>query len=507
MLIFEVGCCKYSKGFGDLSENNTDIRFVMRPMLFYYLLGICIFAYLCLRAYGVPITHDEAGSFLEFVHLPVSDIILGNPSSSTNHIFHTLLVKASSHLFGNHVFFLRLPILLAYLAYFFFSLQLLQRWTNNSKWILLGLILLNFPPYLLEFFSLSRGYGLGIGCMMASLYYLSCFITELQQRQLIAGFTLAALAVYSNFVFGLYFTSLGLIIGGYVFIHWRKSHSNAILISSYTTLAFVSLVLALVIWMPLKGLLASGGLYIGGETGFGADTVGSLIRWNLYGQSYFEVYDLEVIGGSLLAGLGLIFGGIAWELKNREAHSREKWSKEFRFLAGVLVVLVGIQCAYVWLFGGKYLVGRTALFLVPLIILFLFAGMYHWRRFRFVQFLTIGFAFLLVSHFVQTANISRSHEWSLDAATPPMLNFVAQEAMEKGEVVSLGVHWLMLPSVGYYQQVASIDLVKIRGGKELIPDRYDYYFMHEKHAEPYLDGYRIQRRFGVHGGLWLLEKE
>jgi hypothetical protein len=62
-----------------------------------------------------------------------------------------------------------------------------------------GFVILNVNPYLVDFFSLSRGYGIAFGLMAGSLWYLNRFLqTDLEPRYSRLSLGLAALAVTAH---------------------------------------------------------------------------------------------------------------------------------------------------------------------------------------------------------------------------------------------------------------------------------------------------------------------
>ncbi|MEZ4888187.1 MAG: hypothetical protein R3E32_25890 [Chitinophagales bacterium] len=486
--------------------------------MLYWAIGFALFVYLTLRSYFIPITHDEAGTFLEYVVVPLQNTLLCIPASATNHIFHTLLVKCSTGLFGNQVFFIRLPVLLSYGLYFFFSLRLLQKLTTKPFWIVIGISFLNFHPYLLEFFSLSRGYGLGIAFMMGSIYYTFFYFNDYQSKKVIAALGFAALASYSNFVFGFYYMSLVLLFVVHSVVLTHRVKSMKLWVKHDMVVQIVggaSLVLALVTIVPLKNLLENKAFYIGGQTGFIADTLGSLIRWNLYGVQYFGNFDLQIIAGVLLpillaAFLWAIIGGFLYhkpkltgDLYKRSEISLLQNLKALQLFSALLVGVVGLQVLYVVLFEGKYAVGRTALYLLPLAMWLLFAFLWYGRRWLLVKTIAVFFAAMLTFHLLQTVNIRQSYEWGFDADTPAMLDFMAQQSSAQHKTLSLGVHWLMFPSVAYYRYVEGLPNVEVFSDKKLKPNEYNYYYIPEIEASDYLKNYAIVKRFG-NGHILLL---
>ncbi len=96
------------------------------------LFGLTVLAYAAARAVLVPITHDEAFTFLHWSRAPWRAIFLfRGPERANNHLLNTLLMKASMALFGPGEAALRLPNLLA-LASYLASLWLLLRRSRTA---------------------------------------------------------------------------------------------------------------------------------------------------------------------------------------------------------------------------------------------------------------------------------------------------------------------------------------------------------------------------------------
>lgn len=175
---------------------------VYYPLL---ILGISLFftLYLVERAIRVPLMFDEATTYLNYIS--ANPLAIFSLSSANNHFLNTVLTKASWALAGNSELALRLPNLLGYLVYLAFSFLILNRFIQKRAVVVLGFLLLSVNPYLLDFFSLSRGYGLSLGLLMAALFFFFSFMDEKFRagphggRYLRCSLVAAGLAVLSNF--------------------------------------------------------------------------------------------------------------------------------------------------------------------------------------------------------------------------------------------------------------------------------------------------------------------
>ena len=134
-------------------------------------LSTVVFAYVAARTVLVPVVHDEAMAFFRFVE--TSDFLpFLAPPDAGNHVLATALGWLGWKLFGMHAWALRLPSLLAFPLYAFhvwkWGTHLRHGPVRRCLWAALLL-----TPFLLDFFSLFRGYGLAMAFWCMAMYHLS----------------------------------------------------------------------------------------------------------------------------------------------------------------------------------------------------------------------------------------------------------------------------------------------------------------------------------------------
>jgi len=117
---------------------------------------------LIFRAINVELTYDEAYTFLNYVY---TDNVF-NIGIANNHILNSFLIAITTKL-GYSELFIRLPNLISGALFILFVYKFLK--SNNYK--IVGYVLLLSNPYILDFFSIARGYGIG-----AFLIFLSSYI-------------------------------------------------------------------------------------------------------------------------------------------------------------------------------------------------------------------------------------------------------------------------------------------------------------------------------------------
>ena len=96
------------------------------------------------------------------------------------------MAKVSYLVGGSSDLALRLPSLIGYGMYLCFSILILG-FLRYRPIAFAGFLLLNLNAYLLDYFALSRGYGLALGFLMGALFFFfgfsgSCAAGHLRQR-------------------------------------------------------------------------------------------------------------------------------------------------------------------------------------------------------------------------------------------------------------------------------------------------------------------------------------
>jgi hypothetical protein len=142
------------------------------------LIASALFVYEVLRAARISITFDEAATHMTYLSSSVFAVF--DLRSANNHFLYTFLARLSGIFAGSSEISLRLPSLLGYLLYLGSSWAILNRFFGRFM-ALSGFLFLNLNPYVLDYFSLGRGYGLSLGFEMAALYFYLVFLDSRRQ--------------------------------------------------------------------------------------------------------------------------------------------------------------------------------------------------------------------------------------------------------------------------------------------------------------------------------------
>lgn len=402
-------------------------------LLVILVLSIGLFAYTSYRASVLSFTYDESSTVLEYINR-YYDYIFHRAPTATNHVLNSALMKFSSDLFGPTELILRLPNLFAHLIYLLFSFLLVWNIRNLNGYLkIAAFALLNFNPYLLDFFSLARGYGLAAGFTMSAIY----FLYRHHQSASIFSFAMlllsACLAVLSNFsvlnlflgIIGLYacLSILNLLSG------MRPSNLKV----NFVLIVIFSLGLFFLIHQPIQELIERNELFFGGETGVWSDTIRSLINRSTYAND-----RASLVGIFLFAMMFILMSiHLVIQLIILKTDRISFGSKLFLLF---VIILVGLEAQHL-LFDTRFIIERTALFLYPL---FISAVIFSLSEFQLIEAgmkkIALGsLALLMVLNSASAANDSYTLDWKHEAHSKQLMH--ALDAQARPYETILEIDW------------------------------------------------------------------
>jgi hypothetical protein len=165
------------------------------------LAGAAVAAYLVARAILVPITYDEAATFVRYVDAGFTAIFDFNVA--TNHLLNTGLTWLSTQVFGSAPWALRLPTVIAGIGFIAAAAAIARR-AESAVVAVAGFVVMVANPYALDYLALSRGYGMALCLLMAAVYFLLEWLDRPPDsveahRLLTRAIWLSALAVLATF--------------------------------------------------------------------------------------------------------------------------------------------------------------------------------------------------------------------------------------------------------------------------------------------------------------------
>lgn len=334
-------------------------------------LSLVLFAYAATRAHLVSFTYDETYTYMEHVRKDLFYQTAFDQMGGNHHLLNVWGMWLSRKLFGESEFALRLPNLLAYAVYLAASAGIALR--ARSALLAIGcFLLLNVHPYLIDFFSLARGYGLANGFMMLSLWYAWRFLMDGERtRHLVFATTGAALAAMSHVIMVNYLLAFG--AATLVHIVPRLSRMGWVAWRQRLTVLLGIGLAGLAVILP-NAL----GLFHGGSLNFGCDEVWTCMMKSLSEQVLYHVpyarAPLVYVEKALWWSVGTCAVIVIPVSRNR------LWGSLRPFTFGLVLLALCLLSFLLQnvLFGVPLPQTRTALFLLPLVAFTVCAALLAW---------------------------------------------------------------------------------------------------------------------------------
>lgn len=452
-----------------------------------------LFCYVASRAFLLGITPDEVFSLqlwmTPFTVYPETYTDL----SANHHWLNSWGMWLFSGIFGDSNFVLRLPNVLAYLVYLYFTYRV-SALIVHARYLLVVFLLLNVHPYLLDFFSLARGYGLALAGCMAAVFYLVNFLKTGRIPNAFYALLAASLAVLANFnVLPFYIIIVALLVAGSVPL-FRVIHAKSFRIANTILLLMCSIALLAIIMPHLFAMQKANALYYG-STALWEGTAGSLATCIAYdapyaGDNHFCSLKpiIHFINGVILVAGFLFF-----------RQSPLPVGKKLRELATVLLfpALLIVLILQHYLFDVLYPINRTAL---PFLVLYLIAFSQSFvflctltKHLKYVPFLIV---LPSLAHFGLSANFSYTREWRAAGQLDQFVDRIAREnqpAIAAGKKITLstnGVPGVVLeylsekPGTSWLQVYTHWDTTAFPIADYYILEKLNYRYLKNKNLIP-----------------------
>jgi hypothetical protein len=407
---------------------------------YFLLLFLSLLAYVAFRAGLVPWVHDESTSLYWFLEreqfLPYVALW-----DAGNHFLSSAIGALGHKLWGLSLFGSRVGSVLAFPLYawavYRLGAGLHERRIRWAAWLaLLGC------PFLLDFFSLFRGYGLGMAFWAVALDGGLRYHAHQRTRhllQLLAALALANFAVLSLVpVWAFIMAALAV----HFVLHRKRTGSLPPTrdLAAWVLLGVLPLMLGLLLsWeMRRRGLL-----YHGATDGFIPVTLASLCRYVL-GNAHMAVCALAAIA---VAAATLV------------VPLRSLWKRPLAWVALVLWADVCMRIGMAWLLDVNYPEDRAALYLVPLAILLVAMAVdalpAEQRLPRRLALLALWF---LPARLLYTANVDHTLLWPEQSTPTRFLSYVATMQKGKQRPMIIGAYHQLGMAIPYAARLHGIAL-------------------------------------------------
>jgi hypothetical protein len=355
-----------------------------------------LFALQIYRAATLSITVDEARVFKDFIH-PDPAVLLARYDAA-HHVLQTYLSWFFAKRWGGSELVLRIPALLAAIAYFGFVYRFSARlFGGYPPAAIAGILVLAANPLVLDHLALARGYGVALALFAWAVWF------ALEDRLFAAG-VLSGLSVASNLTFLV--PALALAVAVFAFTRRRRA-----MLLEYV--APGSLICAFIIVLPV--LHATPGHFYFGTPDF------SRMFTSLVDASLDRRY-----WGAPVRLLGVVLGLVALAVA---AGALGRKCREARLLSLTLFLSLAATVAIHVVLNTPYPFFRTGLWLIFLMTAAALAAGREWPRAAMGIALVTGALYLTQydPHFVQ--------EWRGTAAVKRYMKAIRDREAGSGRTV------------------------------------------------------------------------
>lgn len=390
--------------------------------------------YVVARAFTVPIVHDEAMNFFSFVetddYLPFRARY-----DAGNHVLLSALGALCYKVFGLHAWALRIPSVLAfgvYAAYAWKWGRLAQR--TVVRWCLWAALLAT--PFVIDFFSLFRGYAVAMAMLLMAAYELHALHQRMNPRGLCITLAAFAMGAYASLNLLVIWAVALLLMAGLILRRQPAAGRRIKLVGLWLGIGLFPMVLIAGYGVKLG---RGGALYYGLTNGVLQGTLPSLLK------AVFGSAPMIATGTvALIVVAATVVPFLIWR-KEPSFSRRSPW------ILLLVLLWADILSRYVlhMLNGTNYPEDRTAMQWIPLFILLAAFLVDHLAirhpAARWAALLMLAFPLRTAA----TANLRTTSYWPEQAIPLQTMRMVEQLQQEADHPFTIGAYHQMLACWGF----------------------------------------------------------
>jgi len=443
----------------------------------YLLIGSLTFVYVVMKAWTMNIVGDEAYTIMHIVPTYIVDA----PATANNHYINSLLIKLFYWFAPNTGFVARLPTVLSFLVYLYFGYRIVS--TFSAKWLgYLCFFMLVANPFLLDFFSLARGYGLSLAFMMVSMYYAIENIRVYSISTLTKSLIWAGLSVLSIFSMIYFWMALAFVLNVVILLRETKP----IFWRSFFRSFWIGLVLCCLIVFPILKIMGADDLQYGGTNNVFRDSFVSVLSYALGSISL----KAKFMSASMMVMLSLFFLSSLLLIIFSYVCQRERVSIKNFLLTLLISICVFLTIAF-YVADIRFPLGRNALFLYPIIIFFLASCLADLKK-RWQWGMGGVFAFLFALNICTNLEINKTIMWPSAAPTTKIFNQINRVGITENLKIKIDHTGYFYNAFHYYgDYLDKYDYIQMsmrnqNGSIDKIYADTDYYvlYFNQHHKDP-----------------------
>lgn len=435
---------------------------------------------------------DESATYLQFCHKPFLDWFkyMDLWTMANNHLLNTFLINITTSRYVSE-FTIRLPNVIAGIFYLLVVIKIGQL-LSLSRWqALVWLVIIASPVFVIDFFTVARGYGISLTLCFWAIYYLMRFRENNSISYIVFCSLATVAAIYANFTAIHFALSLGIVL---CILLWQNKiplRKSMAILSVYCGLGLLCLLTIFRILLRLKEI---------GEFKYGTKNIRETI-----------------------ASFGQI---VTYDPRN--------YGSDFQIILGVLFILLGIACLilllkkqnekiiiFVWLtacmilfpilfnvfLDAAYPETRKAVLYLPLFGACLFGMLYLIPLQKVRLAICIAMGIFILQHNYRSVNTQCTREWWYDARTKQVAAQIKKT--RKVENPKVACNWLFMPALEIYRTVLNpYSKTEIPYNKNIDSSKnFDFYYVMHTDTALLMHKYYIDTTIELPWGQFLLVKK
>lgn len=410
------------------------------------------------RAATQAITIDEAFTYNSFVARPFAETV--KYYDANNHVLHSIMVRLSTAVFGVSELTVRLPALLGGALYLLAAWRLCRYALGGGWMMLLATAMLGLNPFILDYLSAARGYGLGLAFLLIAMDQMTRYLGNSRRGRLYGAGVALGLAAASQLVFLVPGVALAATFAG-ILLRQRRSRATIWMLVDHLLIPWIVTAFVILV-VPLSR--ATGGHYY-----YGAGSLSEAI-WSLVAASFTErVLGVDLRWFVAAAALLVAASGVALVLVLRRSEPPRGGEAVAALAGGAMVFSLAALVAAHHVAGVLYPMERTGIYWVPLFVL---AG-FGLARGRAIRAAVVVVSLLCLVQFAQLFRVSYYRLWLGGAGVHRIVS--ALRASETGaRRVRVSGSWEFEPALNFYRGMYRLEWMEpvVRGAPE---DPGDYH--------------------------------
>jgi hypothetical protein len=470
-----------------------------------------VFAVNIYRATHQSITADEAFTYDLYIQNSFQRIF--TTYDANNHVIHTLLCRLSVRTLGLSELTMRLPSLAGGLLYLIFSYKLCRHLFSNLWTFFLALAVLTLNPFIMDYLSVARGYGMAVGLFTAALYLVIRFFDAgagTTGARMTLAFSLLGLSMAANLVFVFPAVALAGALTLLRLIEQEPAGGGSRKAPWIIGRVWLPLACPVVVFLTVPLAHATKDAFYYGKDSL-LETILSVVAPSFFHQQDLGnvstipaniVWSIEIIARWVVPLLVLLALGMAipiclrWR-KARDFRRLSTMDRGYVLITAVLGFSLGMLIAAHGLAGMLYPIDRTAIYLVALLtlesMLLIEYAIHALRIHRAVGLLASAPAVLALFFFLRGFTTSYYYEWRFDAGTRQIFRLLEERhAFSSGQPIRVGADWRLDFSLNFYRQMYHAGwLAKLTSDPPPETGGFDYYVLLPDEGQ-------LVRKLGLH---------